>query len=456
MRDWIRRKLTATEFTPLDGIKYWRELVYKNIILIITIVAFPGYLFGVYMSLVSNVYSIAILDTVVYLALIWLLIKEPFSLITKIYFLVSLPLIVGVSLILLIGPDGAGLSYLIGFVILTSILFGLKGAFIGLTIHFCNTLIVFIGLYFKLFSETTLSFYTPLGWLTIALNSFVVCSITSIPLSVIIQGLNKYIEEHNALERTLQNKLIQLSKAKTDAENANQLKSKFLANISHEVRTPLNVIMSFSEIVKGGMYRNTDERNQFLSEIVQNGHYLLNIIENILDISMIDTNQLNYNIKTITLETIFTEIEQIYKITNKRNVQIRFLHKEKPMLMPFYCDETRLKQVLINLINNAIKNTDKGEINFGYEPHKKGITCFVKDTGIGIHKKDLSTIFERFVKIENQNQFKQGTGLGLAISKSIVEALNGKIWVESKVNIGSTFFVYLPNQNVKVSSNNKG
>jgi len=255
--------------------------------------------------------------------------------------------------------------------------------------------------------------------------------------------------EHSTLEKTLKSKVIQLRKAKKEAENANLLKTKFLANMSHEVRTPLNVILGLSEIVKSDAYANTNERNQMLTTINQNGYYLLDIIDNILEISLIDSNQLSYHIKSTNITSLFTEIKQIYRINTKSKIKVLFEPSNITQEQTFFTDETRLKQVIINLINNAIKYTNEGEVRVSYNNYKEGIKIMVKDTGVGIHPDNLKVIFNRFVKIDGEKELIQGTGLGLAISRSIVEALGGKIWVQSKLHIGSSFYIYLPNQDKK-------
>ncbi len=198
--------------------------------------------------------------------------------------------------------------------ILTSILMGIRGVIYGLSLHICFTSIVAFGLYYGWFPNLGVNLYSTMDWLTIAINSLVVCSITSIPLSILIKGLGDYIKKHNVLEKVLKEKIIQLNSAKNEAEKANDLKTKFLANMSHEVRTPLNVIMGFSEIVQNGMYNDKAERNQFLRTISINGHYLLNVIENILDISMIESNQFKYSIHEVGVLSIINELKEVYQL----------------------------------------------------------------------------------------------------------------------------------------------
>ncbi|TRX70602.1 sensor histidine kinase KdpD [Carboxylicivirga sp. M1479] len=423
MKNWIVKSFEAREFQLQDGIEYWREKVYRNIVTIISVLGLPCYLIGMYMAFTHEVYSVAIIDTFVYGMLVYLWLADPFKLKIKIYLLLAVPLMVGSTLIIILGPKGAGFNYYIGFVILTSILLGLKGAIWGLIIHTLYSTFIALGLHFNLFNDWLITQYTTMDWITLAINAIAISSVTSLPLSVILKALSDYILRHQILELELSDKITQLNNAKIESEKANELKTKFLANMSHEVRTPLNVIMGFSEIVQADMYRNKVERNHLLETINQNGHYLLNIIENVLDISMIESGQFKYKISQVGVLPLMDELKQVYKITNKDKVSIVFNSSESiDESLIILTDETRLKQVLINLINNAIKYTDEGVIEVDYQLINQQILFQIKDTGIGIDSNDLDHIFDRFVKIEVEDQIKDGTGLGLAISKSIIES----------------------------------
>ena len=453
MKSWILNKLEAREFQLQDGLEYWRERVYRSIITIISIIGFVSYLIGVYLAYKNSVYSIVIIDTFVYGILLYLWLIDPFKLKVKIYILLFLPFIIGSTLIILLGPKGAGFNYYIGFVILTSILLGIRGTTWGLIIQFCYSTFIAFGLHFNLFNGLLITQYTTMDWIALAINAISISAITSFPLSILLKALNNYILQHKKLESSLNEKIAQLNTAKIEAENANQLKTKFLANMSHEVRTPLNVIMGFSEIVQAGMYTDKYERNQFLQTINQNGHYLLNIIENIMDISMIESGQFKYNFSSVNINQLMEELEQVYQVNNKAEVSISFNNTSSinPSLQ-FQTDEIRLKQVLINLINNAIKYTYDGKIDINCQLNNATIEFKVIDTGVGIHPNNIVDIFDRFVKIEGKDEVKDGTGLGLAISKSIVETLGGRISVESEVNKGSVFTVALPYRNTNTSS----
>ena len=246
---------------------------------------------------------------------------------------------------------------------------------------------------------------------------------------------------------TLQKKYEQnLLKLKDAANESNKLKSIFLANLSHEIRTPLNAIIGFAELLESEDISN-EQSKKYLSIIQKNSLSLLNLINDIIDISKIEAGELKIS-KSIT--NITDLLKQIYLINkevslkNNPNVTIKLLIPDEELFI--LTDENRLKQILINLINNAIKFTKKGEIIIGYTKNANKINFFVKDTGVGIPDKDISTIFNRFFQASNQvEKTNSGSGLGLAITKDLVELLGGTIKCKSQINKGTEFYFDLPN-----------
>lgn len=245
----------------------------------------------------------------------------------------------------------------------------------------------------------------------------------------------------------------QLEEARKKAEESDMLKSAFLANMSHEIRTPMNAILGFGQLLRE---KNLDreKQNKFLDIIVVRSKNLLQIINDIIDISKIEANQLNIENQQFSLNKVlyelFSSFEAELAAQNKDRVKLEFkaeLDKEASYIQS---DEFRLKQILTNLISNAIKFTDKGKIDFGYKVDKNTLRFFVHDTGIGIPKEALNHIFDRFRQADGSStrQFG-GTGLGLAISKQLVEMLGGKIWVKSEINKGSKFYFTIPFKTVK-------
>ena len=227
--------------------------------------------------------------------------------------------------------------------------------------------------------------------------------------------------------------------AKEEAEESNRVKSAFLANMSHEIRTPLNAIVGFSSILAEDV--SEEERTEYLSIISKNNDILLQLINDILDLSKIEAGTLEYVYANIDVNKMLSEIEQAARMRQPNaNVTICAVTPLEGLLL--YTDQRRITQVLNNFISNAMKFTNTGSITFGYEEPKGGyIRFFVTDTGTGIPPEKVADIFNRFVKLDS---FKQGTGLGLAISQNIVKELKGEIGVASELGKGSTFWFTLP------------
>ena len=249
------------------------------------------------------------------------------------------------------------------------------------------------------------------------------------------------ISEHQKYENNLKN-------AKEKAEESDRLKSVFLANMSHEVRTPLNVIIGFSDLLKDEKL-TSQTRNEYIDMITSSSHNLLELINDIIDISKIEAGQLritetNFNLNQL-LKQLMHWIEKDKKDKGKENVEIILSAPLPDSGSIILTDQGRLKQILVNLLTNALKFTDKGSIEFGYITRERELQFYIKDTGTGIRKSNLHSIFERFKQAdENTSQKYGGTGLGLAITKAIIELMGGTIWVDSEPKKGSTFYFTLP------------
>lgn len=240
----------------------------------------------------------------------------------------------------------------------------------------------------------------------------------------------------------------QLKEAKEKAEESDRLKSAFLANMSHEIRTPMNAILGFTDLILNDLI-NTEERYRYLRVIKNSGENLLNIINDIIDISKIESGQLKIKEEKFDLHALLDNIRNISQnLIAQEGKSIRFLvtHGAKEKHLPIMADPFRLHQVLLNLLTNAIKFTQEGTIEVGYSIRDKNtLLFFVKDTGQGIAPKFKNIIFERFRQIDETPIRKfGGTGLGLAITKSLIIMMKGKIWFESEPGKGTQFYVSLP------------
>lgn len=240
----------------------------------------------------------------------------------------------------------------------------------------------------------------------------------------------------------------QLKEAKEKAEESDRLKSAFLANMSHEIRTPMNAIIGFTDLILNDLL-NKNERHQYLRVIKNSGENLLNIINDIIDISKIESGQLKIKEEKFDLHSVLQNIQNIAEsLIIQKDKDIRFLIKPGSTKDVFQirADQYRLHQLLLNLVTNAIKFTDNGTIEAGYTIRDEGtLIFFVKDTGRGIAPRYKNIIFERFRQIDESPGRKfGGTGLGLAITKSLITIMKGEIWFDSEPGKGSEFYFSLP------------
>lgn len=259
---------------------------------------------------------------------------------------------------------------------------------------------------------------------------------------------NAYQELKNfnhKLDKKIEIRTKELKIAKEKAEESDHLKSAFLANMSHEIRTPLNSILGFSEFLKSDNLEK-EKRNTYLGMIQSGGEKLLTIISDIVDISKIDSKLLQLHLDDCNLNHCMLKLHQQFSIDSRSsNIELK-MHTQLPDDASYIqTDEIRLNQVISNLLENALKFTYKGEIEFGYTIEEQNLVFFVKDTGIGISPIHHQTIFERFRQSDSEDTAKiKGTGLGLSIAKGLVELFGGKIWVDSILGKGANFYFQIP------------
>lgn len=254
----------------------------------------------------------------------------------------------------------------------------------------------------------------------------------------------------------------ELIEAKQKAEESDKMKSFFLASMSHEIRTPLNAIIGFTEILIST--DDPSEKEEYVGIIQQNSNLLLQLINDILDLSRIESGKSEMNFQSTEVSGLMEEIEKVHQLKMQKNVTLHLVTPGNRIWT--LTDRNRVMQVMFNFLSNAIKNTKTGSITLGLEEEPQWLRLYVRDTGCGIPEDKLPKIFTRFEKL---NEFATGTGLGLSICQSIAERLAGRIEVESRVGEGSTFSFLIPHQlvepqqpkvknawHVVVPSNNKG
>lgn len=249
------------------------------------------------------------------------------------------------------------------------------------------------------------------------------------------------------IDMTERNKYLKiLQEEMKRAKNADRLKSSFLANMSHEIRTPMNAIIGFSNLlIKEDL--SEEQKKEFIYYIKSSGELLLNLIDDIIDFAKIEAGQLKIYKKDCNLNELLEEVKNTIfnlKIQNKKD-DIEILLTKFPEDVIIKTDPFRLKQILNNLLINALKYTQKGYIKFGVRENNRELEFFVSDTGVGLTREELDKIFNLFerTKFSEEKNIK-GTGLGLTISKNLVELMGGAMWVDSKPNEGTTFYFSLP------------
>ena len=242
----------------------------------------------------------------------------------------------------------------------------------------------------------------------------------------------------------LKSHLVKIRNAEQKAIESDRLKTAFLQNISHEIRTPMNSIVGFSELLKDKKLSES-EKDQYLEMISKSSDQLLNIVNEVLDISLIETGNLSVNLRRVQLNNLMKEIYLSYKPLINKETSFTMSTGLSDTLSLILTDVIKIRQIISNLLNNAVKFTDKGHIGFGYTLEENELNFFIEDTGIGIPSDSHDKIFERFLKVGSDNErLYEGVGLGLAICKGNIDLLDGKIWMDSKPGKGSKFLFTIP------------
>ena len=368
--------------------------------------------------------------------------------------------ILGISVLIILGPLSSGFIWLIVFIILAGFFYGYKGILITEIISCVSLFLLSFPVYFQSEITQNMNTYGFDAWLV----NIIVFAAVSLFISGLLNEIITYIEDSLKKEQKITDLLKENQKSlaieKQRAEEADMLKSKFLANMSHEIRTPLNSIMGFTSLMANADL-DEETRNNFTKIVNLSGEQLIRIIDDIIDISKIESNQLRIQKQSVNIYNNLTDIikiaeSKIESLGKKLVIQTKIDKKQTNLFLE--TDEMRFRQIFTNLIDNAIKYSEKGTITVGYHfvnyNDNPALEFFVKDTGRGIPQRSLEKIFDRFAQAENI-EFHEGTGLGLSIVKGILDLLGGTIRVESELEKGSTFYFILP-YNGKVIPRNAG
>ncbi len=438
-----KSNLIHSSQTELETIKIWQANFFADILIVLVPLSVLIYIPSLIMSLHEDLIVLAVVDTIGFLVVQYIFFSKKLTLETrKIILLINLYLL-GLALLYFLGWSGPGLVYLLGFSTFSVLILSNKAGYTSLTLNIIIFIFLALLSFYNLVNNELLSNLTPAAIITIGLNFIILNLVLVISITSLIRGLQVKIESEKEVQRKLEIEMEEHKQAKLRAEESDRLKSVFLANMSHEIRTPINGILGFAQLLKEP-HLTGDKQQEFLRIIDDSDHCMLNIINNIIDISKIEAGQMEVYNTRFNLNELLDSIFSFFKLEAEKLGIHLTCQKPIPNVQAYVeSDAEKIYAIMLNLIKNSIKYSNSETIEFGYEKKSNSIKFFVKDSGVGIPMEKQLVIFERFVQADYSTT-KEGTGLGLAISKAYVDLLGGDIWVDSQIYKGASFYFTVP------------
>jgi signal transduction histidine kinase len=444
----LKKPLFPLKYEKKDGIVFWRERILHSLAFLVVYLGFIVFIPSFIASITNDAIIIAYIDTVVYLYLLILFTSKRIHFEFRVINLLIVFYVLSVFLMLILGPYGAGMIWLFCIPLLAGILLGLKPAIRALLVNIGTLFVMGIVVRVDPSPFFLIADYSFDGFIAVSLNFLVINTVLAASTGILLDGLAETMKKEEQLRQKIEEEKNAMQSLKEKAEASDRIKTAFLTNISHDLRTPLNAILGFTQLMS--TKKITDENlNKYCSIIMAQGESLLHLINDIIDIAKLEANEIAVNKKHFNLNELLNEISGFYvnQMKLKDNKQVE-LHMVIDETLPenIYQDAYRLKQILYNLVGNAVKFTYKGKIELGVKKYdSKSVLFYVEDTGIGIPRDKLEIIFERFRQVDDSpTKNFGGAGLGLSICSSLVDLLGGHIWVESEIDNGTIFNFILP------------
>jgi signal transduction histidine kinase len=452
LRVFINRQLGPSSL-PGEGIQYWRERIFHYFSLAVVFFGVAVYLYYGLVFLLAAQYLFLAFATSVFVSSLLVVSIHRIPLSFRIGWVLFILYLTG-SFLLFHGANSTmGLIFLYAATIMGGTL---SGAGSGLRYLFLNSLtLTAAGFYWYSghFTHTDGSDISLQTYINLSVTYLVLNFITLAPLISLLNGMMFTVKKERRYQRILRREQEDLVYARQKAEESDMLKTAFLSNMSHEIRTPMNAILGFSNLLSHpGVTEN--EKEEFVNLIKLNGKNLMSLVEDIIDISKMESGQFEIHNAPCQLHQVLEDVYNVFTDEmRRRGVSNLKLYLKKGIAderIQILADAARLKKVLNNLVGNAIKFTEKGYVEFGYTLDSDHfIQFYVKDTGIGLPAGKEEEIFNRFSKFSNnEDKLYGGTGIGLTIARHLVKHMGGDIWVEPQPTPGTTFFFTIPFQKI--------
>nr|WP_321453673.1 ATP-binding protein [uncultured Carboxylicivirga sp.] len=446
---FVGRKLGPSSVPKGEGLRYWRERIFHYFSIGILFFGLVVYLYLGLTFILEETYTNVIFTTFIFLSAVFVTSVKALPFKFRVGWILFLIYLIGIYQVLKTNNSAIGYMFLLSHTLMSSILGGPKRAWYSFFQSSLSIAVIGLLLYIPIFEIPFAAAISFVDFLQLTITFSIVTLITLLPLNSLLNGMLFSLQKEQRYRRLLRREHENLVLAKRKAEEGDRLKTSFLSNMSHEIRTPMNAILGFSNLLSHPEIDNT-EKEEFVNLIKINGKNLLTLVEDIIDISKLDSGQLQIKNAPCKLHDLMSEIYESFHDDIKRrglfNLKLYLKEGVSDENILILTDEHRLKQILINLIGNAVKFTERGFIEFGYtQVEDQFLQFYVKDTGIGLPDGIEQEIFERFSKFNNDKQrLYGGTGIGLSIAKHLVDLLGGEISVESEAMIGTTFYFTLP------------
>lgn len=403
-----------------------------------------AYIPSVILAIKFDLWLIAIIDTFGYAFLIYIFYNRSLSVNFRIYSLMAIAYLLGVILLLSVGPWGAGYLWLFFVPILASIFLNLKRAIFAVIINLFTLIGLGIAFYFGMSADIAQDGFGLESWIVISANFLFLNLISAISIIFIIRGLAKSLENEHAVSSSLEKKSKELRNAKDEAERLNLIKTNFLAQMSHEIRSPISTVMSFVSLIKEkAEVLKDDEIDEYFLTINRGSQRIIRTIDMILSMSEIQSGTYDASFEEINLEQEILKplVAEFSIIAEKKHLTINMknmLNRDDKII----ADKYSVTQIFVNLIDNAIKYTRKGGIFIVLMESDHSIAVDIIDSGIGISSTYLKELFDPFTQEESgYTRNFDGSGLGLALVKNYCNINNAEIKVESEKGKGTKFTV---------------